>query len=68
MRHRGKILWFNRARGIGLLDPDDKTQDKIFFHFSALPAEAQRRQLKGQVVSFEIGVHNGRPTATNLQF
>ena len=58
---RGKVKWFNDAKGYGFIEPQDGTTD-VFVHFSSIEMEGFRTLLEGQEVEFEVqsgdrGIH-----------
>jgi len=48
----GTVKWFNKARGLGLIVPDDLT-DVVYVHFSIIEGTGHRALTKGQRVTFE---------------
>ncbi len=50
---RGKVKWFNDAKGYGFIEPTDGGQD-VFVHFSAIAMEGFRTLAEGQDVEFEL--------------
>lgn len=49
---RGKIKWFNDAKGYGFIEQD--TGEDVFVHFSAIQMEGFKTLAEGQVVEFEV--------------
>lgn len=50
---KGKVKWFNNAKGYGFILPDSGTQD-LFAHYSAIQMEGYKTLKAGQDVEFEI--------------
>ncbi|MFO0579088.1 MAG: cold shock domain-containing protein [Polyangia bacterium] len=49
---RGKVKWFNDAKGYGFISRDDGPD--VFVHHSAIQADGYRSLTEGQEVEFEI--------------
>lgn len=62
---RGKVAWFNNAKGFGFIHPEDGNKD-IFVHFSAIQSDGYKELAEGQTVEFEIGKGNKGPQAENV--
>ena len=62
---RGKVMWFNNAKGFGFLKPDDGSKD-VFVHFSAIQDDGYKQLTEGQTVEFEIGKGKKGPQAENV--
>jgi len=63
------ILWFDRKKGFGFAKPEEGGED-IFVHQRNLlnDAEDQKPELdEGDVIYFEMGDYNGRPTAMKVK-
>lgn len=58
---RGRIKWFNDAKGYGFIEQPDGGED-IFVHFSAINMEGFKTLSEGQEVEFEL-----RQTEKGLQ-
>lgn len=53
MSLKGKVKWFNNAKGYGFVLEDGKTED-LFAHYSAIEMEGYKTLKAGQAVNFEI--------------
>lgn len=63
---RGKVKWFNNAKGYGFIIEDGCTED-LFAHFSSIQMEGYRTLKAGQTVEFEK-MPSGKGThAINIQ-
>ena len=49
---RGKVKWFNDAKGYGFIEQE--SGDDVFVHFSAIAMEGFKTLSEGQEVEFEI--------------
>jgi CspA family cold shock protein len=49
---RGKVKWFNNAKGYGFII-EDGCSDDLFAHFSSVQMEGYKTLKAGQAVSFE---------------
>ena len=50
---KGKVKWFNNAKGYGFINEEGKTED-LFAHYSAIIMDGYKTLKAGQLVSFEI--------------
>ncbi|WP_431271222.1 transcription antiterminator/RNA stability regulator CspE [Dankookia sp. P2] len=63
--NRGKVKWFNEAKGFGFITPDDGTKD-VFVHFSAIAGSGFKVLAEGQPVQFEVTNGAKGPAAANV--
>ena len=63
---KGKIKWFNPAKGYGFIENDAGGKD-VFLHVSALEQAGIDTLEEGDAVSFEIGEDRGKENAINIQ-
>ena len=52
-RIRGKVKWFNNAKGFGFIGREDGPD--VFVHYSAIQSEGYKSLQEGDDVEFEIG-------------
>ena len=62
---KGKIKWFNPAKGYGFIENDEGGKD-IFLHISALEQSGINNLEEGDAVSFEISENRGKENAVNI--
>ncbi|UCC71787.1 MAG: cold-shock protein [Gemmatimonadota bacterium] len=63
---RGRIKWFNDAKGYGFIEQPDGGED-VFVHFSAINMEGFKTLAEGQEVEFEIRQGDKGLQAANVQ-
>ncbi len=51
---RGKVKWFNDAKGYGFIQQETGGSD-VFVHFSAIQVDGFKTLAEGQDVEFEVG-------------
>ena len=49
---RGKVKWFNDAKGYGFIEQDGG--EDVFVHFSVIQMDGFKTLAEGQVVEFEV--------------
>jgi CspA family cold shock protein len=62
----GAVIWFDEARGFGFIRPYSSERD-VFVHITAVQKAEMRTLAANQEVSFDLGEHNGRRAAVNIQ-
>lgn len=63
---RGKVKWFNDAKGYGFISNDDGSKD-VFAHFSAIASEGFKTLAEGDAVEFDIENSDKGPKAANIR-
>ena len=61
---RGKVKWFNDAKGYGFIEQEGG--EDVFVHFSAIQMDGFKTLAEGQEVEFEIESGNKGLHATNV--
>jgi CspA family cold shock protein len=49
---KGKVKWFNDAKGYGFIEQD--TREDVFVHFSVIQMDGFKTLAEGQTVEFEM--------------
>jgi cold shock protein len=62
---RGKVKWFNDAKGYGFIEQEGG--EDVFVHFSAIMMDGFKTLAEGQEVEFEIQTGAKGLHATNVQ-
>lgn len=63
-RIRGKVKWFNNAKGYGFIGRDDGAD--VFVHYSGITADGYKSLQEGDDVEFEIVDGQKGPQAANV--
>lgn len=61
---KGKVKWFNEAKGYGFIQQADG--DDVFVHFSNIVGDGYRTLNEGEEVEFELAENEGKRHATNV--
>ena len=64
MKERGRVKWFNDAKGFGFIARDNGPD--VFVHFSAIQSEGFRTLAENQEVEFEVVQGTKGPQAQNV--
>ena len=61
---RGKVKWFNDAKGYGFIEQEGG--EDVFVHFSAIQMDGFKTLTEGQLVEFEINTGDKGLHAANV--
>lgn len=66
---KGKVKWFNDAKGFGFITPDNGALDgkDVFCHYSGIEGSGRRTLEDDQVVEFEIVQGERGPQAARVR-
>lgn len=63
---KGKVKWFNDAKGFGFIEQESGGED-VFVHHSAIMSDGYRSLKEGQAVIFEISNEGKGMRAANVK-
>jgi len=63
-RVRGKVKWFNAAKGYGFIEREGDTD--VFVHYSAIKTDGYRTLEEGAEVEFDLVEGKKGPQAENV--
>ncbi len=61
---KGKVKWFNDAKGYGFIEQD--AGEDVFVHFTAIQSDGFKTLAEGQEVEFEVQDGAKGPQASNV--
>jgi CspA family cold shock protein len=63
---KGKVKWFNDAKGYGFIEQESGGED-VFVHFSSIQMEGFKTLIEGQEVEYEVATGDKGLHAANVQ-
>jgi len=64
MKSKGKVKWFNDAKGFGFIEQEGGTD--VFVHYSSIQMDGFKTLKQGQDVEFEVNDGAKGPQASNV--
>jgi CspA family cold shock protein len=64
MAEKGKVKWFNDAKGYGFIEREEG--EDVFVHFTAIAGDGFRTLAEGQEVEFDVVQGAKGPQAENV--
>jgi CspA family cold shock protein len=61
---KGKVKWFNDAKGYGFIEQE--SGEDVFVHFTAIQSDGFKTLAEGQEVEFEVNEGKKGPQASNV--
>ena len=65
MRTTGTVKWFNDAKGVGFITPEDGSKD-LFVHHSAIQGGGFKSLAEGERVEFDVVQGQKGPAAESV--
>ncbi len=62
---RGRVKWFNEAKGYGFIEKEDGSGD-VFVHYSSIKSEGFKTLSEGDEVEFDLVNSDKGPKAGNV--
>ena len=63
----GTVKFYSIEKGYGFIQPEDKSNNDVFVHVSALEKAGFSLLSEGQKVSYDLETSKGKTSAINIQ-